>query len=496
MVCRTERSWHTQSSTRIPRPLILLAAAVFLAGLTVLDYYLGFFLRLSLLYLLPIVVVTWTCGFLPGLAFCILACIGNAVNELPGILLGASLAADVINDLLASSVFFLALYVTRWRHRIMENRQEGFEQLRRLKNSLQESEGRLRQAQALARLGSWEWEEDGEAMQWSAEFEHLLGYAPGAVEPSRAALLERMDEPERKNFEALLEEARTTGGLARGDVTVRTGDGKEAILACHVKYMASYVGGKFLGVAQDVTERRRLEQLREQVERIVQHDLKSPLVGIIGIPDLLARESNLTPQQVEMLRAISEAGRTMLRMINLSLAVYRMERGEFVLEPRPFDLLGLLRRVLADLASLAKACGVTTRLACESKEPGKTDGIAQELPASGDETLCYSMLANLVRNAVEAGPKGTEVSVDVHCEGDGAVIAIHNPAVVPPDVRDRFFTKYVTSGKKEGTGLGTYSARLAARAHGGDITMQTSEETGTTVTVRLPLCRIPGAPGA
>ena len=58
--------------------------------------------------------------------------------------------------------------------------------------------------------------------------------------------------------------------------------------------------------------------------------------------------------------------------------------------------------------------------------------------------------------------------------------------MVPAQVREIFFDKYATYGKIQGTGLGTYSARLIARTQGGDVAMDTSEDAGTTVTVTLP----------
>jgi signal transduction histidine kinase len=58
---------------------------------------------------------------------------------------------------------------------------------------------------------------------------------------------------------------------------------------------------------------------------------------------------------------------------------------------------------------------------------------------------------------------------------------------VPADIRERFFEKFATSGKSGGSGLGTYSAQMLAKAQGGAISMETSEETvSTTVTVVLP----------
>jgi two-component system sensor histidine kinase/response regulator len=59
--------------------------------------------------------------------------------------------------------------------------------------------------------------------------------------------------------------------------------------------------------------------------------------------------------------------------------------------------------------------------------------------------------------------------------------------VVPAAIRERFFDKFATAGKAEGTGLGTYSARLLAQAQQGDVHMHTSDESDTTViTVSLP----------
>ena len=57
---------------------------------------------------------------------------------------------------------------------------------------------------------------------------------------------------------------------------------------------------------------------------------------------------------------------------------------------------------------------------------------------------------------------------------------------MPVKIRKQFFDKYATFGKKHGTGLGTYSARLMVEAQKGEISMETSEEQGTTITVTLP----------
>ena len=66
-------------------------------------------------------------------------------------------------------------------------------------------------------------------------------------------------------------------------------------------------------------------------------------------------------------------------------------------------------------------------------------------------------------------------------------ISVHNKGAVPESIRERFFDKYVTSGKRGGTGLGTYSARLMAENQRGTISLATSEAEGTRISVHLPL---------
>ncbi|NMC49719.1 MAG: ATP-binding protein, partial [Desulfovibrio sp.] len=95
--------------------------------------------------------------------------------------------------------------------------------------------------------------------------------------------------------------------------------------------------------------------------------------------------------------------------------------------------------------------------------------------------------SNLLRNAVESSPEGGEVTVSLGEEGGEAVVAVTNAGEVPEDVRDRFFEKYVTAGKRDGTGLGTYSVLLAARAHGGRAELDTARPGFTTVRIFLPL---------
>lgn len=222
-------------------------------------------------------------------------------------------------------------------------------------------------------------------------------------------------------------------------------------------------------------------QLREDVERIMQHDLKGPLTTIISMPSLLIKKDNITDQQKEILNLIKEAGYLMLTMINNSLDLYKMETGSYDYVPEQVDLLPVLRKVLVECDNLSKAHEVDFDVRINGDLPGENE----QFTVRAEELLSHTMLSNLIKNAVEASPPETIVSISLHSSGSCPSVEIKNSGEVPEAVRDRFFEKYVTAGKSAGTGLGTYSAYMAAKTQGGNIRLDTTQPGFTVITVEL-----------
>jgi PAS domain S-box-containing protein len=230
-------------------------------------------------------------------------------------------------------------------------------------------------------------------------------------------------------------------------------------------------------IGHDVSEQHKLQQLREDVDRITRHDLKSPLLSMISVPQLLLAAPNLNAEQRELIQAIEDSGYRMLRLINLSLDLYKIETGVYRLRPRQVDLRMVLRRVLEETSRsfLYRRAEVF-----RDDEPDEAP-----FPVFGEELLCHSLLSNLIRNALESTPENETTKIRL-LHGDPARIEIRNPLPVPEAVRATFFDKYSTAGKLNGTGLGTYSAKLMAEVQQGNISMRTSREEGTLITVVLP----------
>ncbi len=222
--------------------------------------------------------------------------------------------------------------------------------------------------------------------------------------------------------------------------------------------------------------------LRDDVERIMHHDLKSPLNGILMAAHMLLGESGLGEEQVELLKMVEKSGYTMLEMISRSLDLYKMEQGLYRFAPQPVDLIPVIRRVLDDNGALVRTLQINATMRVDGREA--KGGEVFMVP--GEATLCYSLLANLTKNAMEASPERGGVAVDLRHDAGVFSIAIHNQGAIPEEIREHFFDKYATAGKSSGTGLGTYSARLMIQTMGGEIGFDSSAERGTTVTVRFP----------
>jgi signal transduction histidine kinase len=232
---------------------------------------------------------------------------------------------------------------------------------------------------------------------------------------------------------------------------------------------------------------RQAAAFREEVEHIVRHDLKSPLSIIIGAPELIRMTpGELTVEQCEWLKNIENAGHRMLDMINRSLDLFKIEQGMYTLRPEAVDLLRVAQEVISHHTTLMKAKNLTVDMRIDDHPCTKTDVFVVQ----GEPLLYYSMLGNLLKNALEASPSGESVTFRFKND-DPMEVSLRNRGSVPESIRARFFQKFSTAGKKHGTGLGTYSARLIAELHGARMSVETSVPDFTTVVIGFP--RHPGA---
>ena len=235
-------------------------------------------------------------------------------------------------------------------------------------------------------------------------------------------------------------------------------------------------GRIFAAFIRDDTERKKLEQVRSDVQRLIRHDLKSPLIGIGGFAKYLKNSQHLQDKEHKWAMLIYELAVKMTDIINKTADFERMEDENYVVRRDSVDIEEVARNMFVELSPLAREKSIVFIL-----PPYSGSAVVQ-----GETMLLEDLFSNLLKNAVEASPGKGTVTVTLSPDSKSVHIDIHNHGVIAEDIRHNFFERYVTNGKQGGTGLGTWSAQLITRAHHGTITFTTSKKEGTHLLVRLP----------
>jgi signal transduction histidine kinase len=223
-----------------------------------------------------------------------------------------------------------------------------------------------------------------------------------------------------------------------------------------------------------------LDKLRSAVLSNVSHELRTPLTGILGsaqnLRDGLA--GGLTQAQHEYVEMIESDSGRLIRVVNELLEWGRLQAGHIQLQRAPLNLQALVDEVFMLLRPAAERKGVALEaVGCETSIDADADKLKQILINLVDNAIKFSRAQASVRLSAEPGKAGLRILVEDHGVG-----------VAPEDVPhlfERFFRGRASDGTA-GTGLGLAIARNLARLHGGDITLQSRPQHGSTFALSLP----------
>ncbi|MFZ5427381.1 MAG: two-component system sensor histidine kinase NtrB [Thermodesulfobacteriota bacterium] len=365
----------------------------------------------------------------------------------------------------------------------LARRERHCQMLRRMLDDLREEYLSLAQSAPDAIISA---DSRGRVVFWNQAAQKLFGYEPGEIMGRDVTVLmpERYHEIHRNGFSRALDAGKAIRPGVPTEAAALRKDGSE--FPIDITHSSWKRGAEvfFAAFIRDISERKRYEKLREDVERIIRHDLKSPLLGIVGFAKLLMQDAALPEKEREWARLIYDSGMQMNQLLANSQAMLRIHEGSYKVTPVQVNLSRMLEDLGRRFEPAMKEKRVRFVFRCAGDAPGE-----EACHVMGEEAFLDDMLSNLIKNAMEASPEGGDVIVEVRGEDGRVSIAIHNMGIIPEDIRQHFFKPYVTSGKQGGTGLGAHSALLIARAHDGDITFTTSEAEGTRIVVTLPAGR-------
>ena len=232
----------------------------------------------------------------------------------------------------------------------------------------------------------------------------------------------------------------------------------------------------------DISEQLRLEQRLAEQERLASlgrlaaglaHEVNTPVTGIASYAQLLRELTAAGDPRAPLAQKLEEQAFRVARIVTNLLELAR---------PSGFE-----RQVL-DLAQVARDEVVQLRAEAEQSGVILEFSAGGEVNTAGNRVQMELVVNNLVRNALQATPKGGRVEVVVAAEPALAVIEVRDSgAGIPEDVRASVFEPFVTTRQgRGGTGVGLAISRDIVRAHGGDIRILAGRAGGTVMRVELP----------
>lgn len=228
-----------------------------------------------------------------------------------------------------------------------------------------------------------------------------------------------------------------------------------------------------------VTLLRKKINAQDVALQLSSHDLRNNLVSIVQIVEVLF-DKQPTEEQKVWLANLRRRGDDTLGMMKAIIDYGKMEEGQYDPTVTEFDMIAIIKSELSNLSKTIKYREIDVSLHYQNREVTE-----EEVPLRGDKFYIERMFHNLLLNAFEASPRQQKVNISIEHTSFFKII-IHNKGAIPTELRDSFFEKFATAGKKKGTGLGTYIAKLVVNMHQGSIAYHSSEEYGTDIVILLP----------
>lgn len=263
-------------------------------------------------------------------------------------------------------------------------------------------------------------------------------------------------------------------------------------------------GSEVVAVMRDVTDRKRQEHAidaaRMEAERAgasksrflatMSHELRTPLNAIIGFSEMIVHEDELridAARRQEYAKLINESGQHLLSVVNGILDMSKMESGSFEILPELFS----------PRESLVSCCNLMVLKAREGGIDIVTRASADLPQITGDPRAFKQIVLNLVSNAIKFSERGGKVTVEASVEGSRLMLRVIDTGVGigAEDLKrvgDPFFQAGKTYQRRhEGTGLGLSIVKSLVAMHGGDMTVDSKIDEGTTVAIALPIAFTP-----
>jgi two-component system, OmpR family, phosphate regulon sensor histidine kinase PhoR len=282
-------------------------------------------------------------------------------------------------------------------------------------------------------------------------------------------------------YDAFLDGVR---GKERAGVRVETYDSGRRVFDLRVVPLQSpngKVAHGAIGVFFDITRLERLELIRQEFLSNVSHELRTPLTAIIALAETLETGAIDDPEHNRrFLTIIQKNAARMHRLIDDILELSAIEAGNVKVKPERVELYALVEDVVGSLTAAALSRQITLQ-----------NLVLPKASVVADPHRLEQMLTNLIENAIKFNRESGTVSIKYKSGARDQISVADTGEGIPAHHLDRLFERFyrvdrARSRELGGTGLGLAIVKHLARAHGGEVTVESRFGEGTKFTIELP----------
>ncbi|MGI8773839.1 MAG: ATP-binding protein [Actinomycetota bacterium] len=340
-----------------------------------------------------------------------------------------------------------------------------------------QSHEQLQEAQRIASLGSWEWDVATDTVEWSDEVYRIYGRDPLTLAPNFESYLDAAHPDDLERAEQIIRTAVEQKSSFEFEHRIIRPSGEERTIAARGKTLLDEKGEliKMIGTAQDVTERKKEEILRETFIANAAHELRTPLTSLLGLVDVLGRRNDrLRPDQREQAVEVMErSGARLASLVDNLLDLTKLQQGQLEIIPEPMEIDEVCRDILQSEPA--------------PEEKSVTVDVPGGLIVRADKHRMYQVVSNLLTNAYRYG--GDNIILKGEARDGSVFLSVSDDGPgLEHDVADRLFEPFArgsASAGAGGSGLGLAIVKMLVEASEGEIWHEPVEPTGVRFVIRL-----------
>jgi len=358
------------------------------------------------------------------------------------------------------------------------------ESLRRSVEQMSESEKRLRVAIEAGKMGTWDWNMETGEILWSPDHNRMFGIPVEQRTGTYQELLQHIHPNDRVHVAELLQKAIDVRKDFAMEMRSLHANGRITWIAAFGRAFYNEEGKAYrlIGIVIDITERKRLENQKEEFIGIASHELRTPVTSIKSYTQLLQQilKEKRDEESVEIIDKLDRQVNRLAHLIADLLDVTRIGEGQLLLHPEVFDITELTQ----DIVELMQRTTAQHVIVYEPKP----------LPAvKADRERIGQVMINLISNAIKYSPNSERIIINTEMVNHMLRVSIRDFGIgMSEETRLKVFDRFFRASENNirnfpGLGLGLFIASDIIKKHGGDIGVESEKEKGTLIFFTLPV---------